>query len=560
MPARPCCLRRHEADEQRSRLLRPGCRAEAVPVKVVRTAVARLLAAGTLLAVAALPVNAKTLRFASAFDPNSLDPHSLALLYQTRIVTQIYEGLVNRDQDFKLEPSLALGWESLDSAKRWRFKLRPGVKFHDGTLFTADDAVFSIERALAKTSQRANQLRGVAGVRKIDPLTIDVILSTPDAVLPDKLWLIAMMSRAWAEKNNVLLPQDYNGKQETFAVRNANGTGPYMLRNYEQDRRVELVANPNWWGRGGKGIGNVTEAIYTVIQSDATRLAALASGEADFVIDPPFQDVARLRNDPRLKSVQVTDIGTQYLGFDQARDELQFADVKRRNPFKDLRVRRAIYQAIDVDAIVAKVLRGLATPTGSHVSRLVDGYLPELDKRLPYNPAAARALLKEAGYAEGFGITLDCVNVTYRAAVCQAIAAMLAQVNIRVNFQPSPSATFFPKLTQATSSFFEFGWSPGTDPWAMLNSIVRTYDGAGSGAFNGGRYSNPKLDALIDGIRVEPDLARRRQMSGDALRILNADLPLVPLYRRKLTWVMRPSTSVVPWPSDVLELRWVKID
>ncbi len=514
----------------------------------------------TAALIAAAPAGAKTLRFASAFDPNSLDPHALALLYQTRVVSQIYEGLVNRDQDFRLEPSLATSWESLDGAKRWRFKLRPGVRFHDGSAFTADDAVFSIERALAKTSQRANQLRGVTDAKKVDALTIDVVLAAPDAVLPEKLWLVAMMSKAWAQKHNVMLPQDYNGRQETYAVRHANGTGPYMLDSYEQDRRVVLVANPSWWGRGGKGIGNVTEAIYTVIQSDATRLAALASGEADFVIDPPFQDVARLRDDKRLKSVQVTDIGTQYLGFDQARDELQFSDVKGRNPFKDLRVRRAVYQAIDIDAIVAKVLRGLAEPTGSFVSKLVDGYVPELDRRRPYDPAAARALMKEAGYADGFGVTLDCVNVTYRAAVCQAIAAMLAQIGIRVTFQPSPSATFFPKLTQATTSFFEFGWSPGTDPWAMLNNVVRTYDGVASGAFNGGRYSNPKLDALIDAIRVEPDLAQRRQLVGGALRIMNTDLPLIPLYRRKLTWVMRPNIHAVPWPSDVLELRWVRID
>jgi peptide/nickel transport system substrate-binding protein len=194
------------------------------------------------------------------------------------------------------------------------------------------------------------------------------------------------------------------------------------------------------------------------------------------------------------------------------------------------------------------------------VSKLVGGYVPELDNRPPYDPAAARALLKDAGYPNGFGVTLDCVNVTYRAAVCQAIAAMLAQVGIRVTFQPSPSATFFPKLTQATTSFFEFGWSPGTDAWAMLNSIVHTYDGTGSGAFNGGRYSNPKLDALIDGIRVEPDLARRNQMVGDALRIMHDDLPLIPLYRRTLTWVARPNIRFVQWPNDVLELRWVRID
>jgi peptide/nickel transport system substrate-binding protein len=507
----------------------------------------------------AAPASAKTLRFASAFDPNSLDPHSLALLYQSRVVTQIYEGLVNRDQNFKLEPSLAVSWQAT-APTVWRFKLRPDVKFHDGAPFTADDAVFSIERALAKTSQRASQLRGITSVRKVDALTIDVQLSAPDAVLPDKLWLIAMMSKAWSEKHGVMQPQDYNGKQETYAVRNANGTGPFVLRTYEQDRRLVLTANPNWWGKGGKGIGNVTEAVYTVIQADATRLAALASSEVDFVIDPPFQDVARIKRDKSLKSVEASDIGMQYLGFDQSRNELQFSDIKGRNPFKDIRVRRAVYHAIDIDTIIAKVLRGQAAPIGTHVSPLVDGYLPELDKRLRYDPAAARGLLREAGYAEGFEVALDCVNVTYRAAVCQAIAAMLAQVGIRVSFQPSPSSIFFPKLTQATASFFEFGWSPGTDPWAMLNNVIRSWDGASSGAFNGGRYSNPKLDALIDAIRVEPDIAKRRALTGDALRILHTDLPLVPLYRRKLTWVMRPNIDAVQWPNDVLELRWVRIN
>ena len=520
------------------------------------------LALGALLALAAAGAHGKTLRLASAFDPNSLDPHSLALLYQTRVVTQIYEGLVNRDRDFRLEPSLALSWQAIGPTT-WRFKLRPDVRFHDGTPFTADDAVFSIERALARTSQRASQLRGVTGARKVDALTVDVLMATPDAVLPEKLWLIAMMSKSWAEKHDVLLPQDYNGKQETHAVRHANGTGPYRLKSYEQDRRLVLVRNEAWWGwktAAADARANVTEAIYTVIQSDATRLAALASGEVDFVVDPPFQDVARLRSDKRLKLTEVGDIGTQYLGFDQARPALEGSDVRDRNPFKDLRVRRAVYQAIDIDTIIAKVLRGQAKPAGSHLSALVDGHLPELEKRLPYDPAAARKLLAEAGYPNGFSVTLDCVNITFRAAVCQAIAAMLAQVDIRVSFQPSPSALFFPKLTQATASFFEFGWTPGVDPWAMLNATVRSFDGAGAGAFNGGRYSNPKLDALIDAIRVEPDLARRRALTGEALRLLHAELPLVPLYRRMLTWVMRPGVHVAPLPNDVLELRWVRID
>jgi peptide/nickel transport system substrate-binding protein len=507
-------------------------------------------------AAGAPPAAAQTLRFASAFDPNSLDPHALALLYQSRVVTQIYEGLVNRDRNFKLEPALAVSWQPVD-ARTWRFKLRPGVKFHDGTPLTADDVVFSIERALAKTSQRAFQLRGVTGARKVDALTVDVLLAAPDAVLPEKMYLIAVMSKAWAEKNGVTQPQDYNAKQETYAVRNANGTGAFRLKSYTPDQRLVLERNDGWWG-WGKDTGNLREVVFTVIQSDATRLAALASRQVDFVIDPPFQDVARLKRDKNVKVIETADIGTQYLGFDQQRDTLQYGEAKG-NPFKDRRVRRAIMQAIDVELIIQKVLRGQATPAGSHLSKLVDGYRPEFDKRLTYDPAAARRLLAEAGYPNGFEVTLDCVNITFRAAVCQAIAAMLAQVNIKVAFQPFPSATFFPKLTQANSSFFEFGWTPTVDAWATLNSIVRTYDGTGAGQFNGGRYSNPKLDTIIDGIRVEPDLATRRRMVGDALGILHEDLPLIPLYRRTLAWAMVPTIDVVQWPSDSLELRWVRI-
>ena len=501
-----------------------------------------------------MPVAAKTLRFASAFDPQTMDPHAIALQYQTRVVSQIYESLVNRDRNFETEPSLAVSWAPIDP-QTWRFKLRPGVRFHDGTKFTADDVVFSIERAQARNSQRAFQLHGISGVRRVDELTVDFLLAAPDAVLPEKLIYVGIMSKRWAAAHDVLEVQNYNARQETYAVRHANGTGPYRLASYESDARAVLQANPLWWGQRG----NVDEAVYVVIQSDATRLAALVSGEVDFLIDPPFQDVPRLQQEHRFKLEQISDIGTQYLGFDQSREELQQSDVKGRNPFKDRRVRRAVYAAIDIDTIVAKVLRGQATVTGSYVSPRVDGYRPEFDRRLGYDPAAARALLKEAGYADGFAVTLDCVNVAWRAAVCHAIAGMLAQVGIRTTFQPWPTATFFPRITQATTSFYEFGWSPTIDAWPTLNALVRSYGTEGAGTFNGGRYMNPRLDKLIDAIRVQPDLSRRRELVGDALRELDADLPLIPLYRRKLTWAMRPDISVAQWPNDVLELRFVQI-
>ena len=525
----------------------------------MRIRVLAALSCALACALAPLPALAqvKHLRFASAFDPQSMDPHALALLYQTRVVTQVYEGLVNRGKDFKLEPSLATSWDMLN-ATTWRFKLRSGVKFHDGAPFTADDAVFSIERALDKASQRKNQMLGIVGAKKVDAQTIDISTAAPDAVLPDKLWLVAMMSRPWSEKHGVLRPQDYNAKQETFAVRNANGTGPFMLARYESDVRTLLKANPAWWGKGtAAGGGNLDEVSYQVIQSDATRLAALASGQVDFVIDPPFQDLARLKADKSLKVSQADDIGTQYFALNQHSAELPGSDVKGRNPFKDLRVRRAVQLAVDTDLIVRQVLRGEGTVTGSFVSPLVDGYLPEFETRPKADAAAARALLKEAGFEAGFSVQMDCVNVAWRASVCQAAAAMLERVGIRASLVTSPSAIFFPKLSQGTGSFVEFGWSAAPDPWSMMQSTVRSNDGLTAGAFNAGRYSNAKLDALIDGMRIEPNLARRRQMAGDALRLMNAELPMIPLYRRQLNWVMKPNVDMVHLPNDVLELRWV---
>jgi peptide/nickel transport system substrate-binding protein len=299
--------------------------------------------------------------------------------------------------------------------------------------------------------------------------------------------------------------------------------------------------------------------VFVTIKSDATRLAALASGEVDLVLDPPYQDIARLKADPRITLTQAADIGQQYLAFDQARDELEFSDVKGRNPFKDLRVRQAVYHAVNVPLIIDKVLRGQAVPTGAFLSPMVEGSPAELDKRLPFDPAKARALLAQAGYPNGFAVTLDCVNVAWRENVCQAAAAMLTQVGIRTTLRSSPTNQFFPRLSQGTGSFLEFGWSASPDAWASLNGLFRTYDRSGLGSFNAGRYSNPKLDALIDGVRVEPDLTRRRAMVTTALRLIGEDLPMIPLYRRTLTWAMAKKVNVVQWPNDAIELRWVQV-
>ena len=534
------------------------------PLSAARRGLLLLTLACLLATVTALSARAQgtdsraALRVASAFDPQTMDPHAIALLYHSRVVFQLYESLVTRDERFKAEPGLAVSWQMM-SPTVWRFRLRPGVTFHDGSPFTADDAVFSLERALAQPSQRAFQLKGVTAVRKLDPLNIEMQLEAPDAVLPEKLQGIGMMSKAWSEKHGVTRAQDFNGKQETHAVRNANGTGPMRLDRYEPDVRTVLRRHAAWWGWADKRHGNVEQVVFVTVKSDATRLAALASGEVDLVLDPPYQDIARLKADPRVALLQTADIGQQYLTFDQARDELQDSDVKGRNPFKDLRVRKAVYHAINVPLIVDKVLRGQGVPTGAFLSPLVDGSPADLDRRLPFDPARARLLLAEAGYPNGFSITLDCVNVAWRENVCQAVSAMLTQVGIRTTLRSSPTNQFFPKLSQGTASFVEFGWTASPDAWNSLNGLFRSFDKSGLGTFNAGRYSNPKLDALIDGIRTEPDLTRRRAMVTTVLRLVGEELPYVPLYRRTITWAAAKKVQVVQWPNDQIELRWVRL-
>ena len=515
------------------------------------------------MALAQPGAHAASLRIASAFDPQTMDPHSLALQYHTRVVFSIYESLVGRDPDYHLVPVLATEWAQTDPLT-WRFKLRPGVHFHDGSPFTAEDAVFSFERALAPPSQRQFVLKGVKRVRMVDPLTIAFELSAPDASLPQKLVLVAMMSKRWAQAHHVERAQDFNARQETFAVRNANGTGAYQLDRYDPDIRTTLKAFPQWWNRRNAANGNVDTVSFVTIRSDATRLAALHSGEVDLVLDPPYQDVEQLRHDPAIAITQVGDIATDYLGFDQASAALPGVapgpDGKPRNPFKDLRVRRAVYQAINIDLVIQKVLKGLAAPTGDLLSPEFGAPPGLAGPRLRFDPVHARELLREAGYPDGFDLTMDCVNVAFREHVCQAIAAMLTQVGIRTSLHTSPSTQFFPMITEGKMSLAEYGFT-GTseDAWQSLNGLLHTWDKDGGGTFNGGRYSNPRLDAMIDAIRTELDPVRRRTLVNDALKLASEDIAYVPLYRRTLSWVMQKNVHVVMLPDDTIPVRWVTV-
>ena len=506
----------------------------------------------------ALDVKAGSVTLASAYDPQTFDPHALALLYHTRITHQVYESLVSRDEQYRTEPALAVAWTN-PSPTVWRFQLRAGVTFHDGSPFTADDAVFSIQRALGPNSRRSFQLDGVKTARRIDALTLEVQLAGPDAVFPEKLWLVGMMSKRWCEQHGVTAAQDFGAKQETHAARHANGTGPFRLLRYEPDVRTVLIRHEAWWGWKEARHGNVRQVEFTTVRSDATRMAALVSGEVDLVFDPPFQDIARLERDTRLKVMRSADIGQQYLVFDQARDELPGSDIKGRNPFKDRRVRQAVAHALNLRALTEKVMRGQAQPSGALLSPMVDGSLPELDRPYAHDPQRARELLAQAGYPQGFSVAMSCVNIAWREAVCQAVAAMLSQVGIRVMLRTEPTSTFFPKLTAGQVSLAEFGWSPTPDAYFSLNALLHSYGPGGAGNFNAGRYRNPELDQLIESVRNEVDLTRRRALVTTALRLAAEDLPMLPLFRRTVTWVMVKPLSAVQWPSDLAELRFLRI-
>jgi len=496
---------------------------------------------------------ARTLRYATQDEPQTLDPHSASLAVTTRLLSNVYEGLVGRDKGFRLVPWLAESWSQLDN-RTWRFRLRPNVKFHDGSPFTADDVVFSLERVLSANSQLKSTVQGVASARKIDPLTVDLIMKEPNPVLLNHLFSFRIMSKIWAIKNNSLYPQNYRDKEDTYASRHANGTGPFMIKERQTDVRTVLVANPHWWNNASQEKGNVTEVILLPIKSNATRAAALLSGEADFVNDPPPQDIARLKSAANVKVVENPEQRVQYLAFDVNRDELLYSNVKRKNPFRDVRVRRAIAHAIDVEAIRSKVMRNLSMPIGSLITSTEQGYAKEADVRLPLDRQKAKLLLADAGYPDGFEITLDCGNNQPAADICQAIPPMLAQIGIKVMPNIVPTTNYFGKLQRLDTSFYLLSWgTPTSDALYTLQFTLHTPigDGSGSGDGNYGRHTNPKFDFLVDKARIENDLGKRDALIRDALLILTNELPVLPLHQSIIPWAMRKNVTAVFPPNGV---------
>ncbi|MBM3568191.1 MAG: ABC transporter substrate-binding protein [Alphaproteobacteria bacterium] len=519
------------------------------------------LAAGA--AVAALAIGAgdalaqgKTLRLAINNETTTFDPHANNAFLNNMTLEQVYECLTTRGKNLEVEPALATRWEMVQP-NRWRFHLRDGVKWHDGSPFTADDVVFTIGRALAPTSNYTIYMDSIAEAVRVDDRTVDIVTKVTDAILPDKLTRIFVMQKRWSEANKVEKPHNYAAKEENFATRNAMGTGPYKLRLRQADVRTEMEVHPGWWG---KREGNIDLLVQIPITNDATRISALVAGDVDITNFVPYQDLERLKRDARIKVVEGMENRTVFLGFDQFRDELKYSDVKGKNPFKDRRVREAVALSIDVEAIKSRVLRNQAVPTGSMWTHFVNGYAKDLDVRPPLDRARAKQLLTEAGYPNGFKVTLDCPQGNY-AEACVAIAPQLAQIGIAVDVNLMPPTITFQKFAAQDTSFFGLSWGvPTLDALYTLRGIVMSKGKVGAGSWNAGGYANAQVDSLIEKVGSEPNAEARRGQIREALRIHNAEYGHVPLYHIVIPWAMNAKVTAHHRADNFVVAKWVKYD
>ena len=521
-----------------------------------------LLAAATIAVCAvlggSLPASAKTFRYANQGDALSMDPHSLNESLQLNFLANIYEPLVGRGKKLELVPALATDWKQT-APTVWRFNLRKGVQFHDGTPFTADDVIFSYNRARSDTSDVKTYVGAVKEIRKVDDHAVDIVTNEPFPILPDVISLWMMMSKKWSEENRATVPVDKRKGVENTASFKANGTGPFRLRAREPGIRTTLQRNLNYWG---KIESNIEDVVFTPIGNASTRVAALLSGEIDMMEPVPVQDVSRIAAAASLKVMQGPELRTIFLGMDQSRNELLFSSVKGKNPFKDKRVRQAFYQAIDIETIKSRVMRNAATPTALMVAPGIKGFVPEMNKRLPYDPEGAKKLLADAGYPNGFEVGMNCPNDRYvnDGEICQAVAANLARIGVKVNLQAESKATYFPKILRRDTSFYLLGWTPGTyDSHNPLTSLMATPNDKGQGQFNLGSYSNPKLDELTLKIQSETDQAKRQAMISEAFKIHADDIGHIPLHQQALAWAMKKNVSLVQLADNFMPFKYISV-
>ncbi|GGX54458.1 peptide ABC transporter substrate-binding protein [Tateyamaria omphalii] len=523
--------------------------------------VTSFLSAALLLSSTAL-VSAETLKWARAGDALTLDPHSQNEGPSHTIRHQMYEPLIIRDTTGAFEPALATEWApKADDPNVWVFKLREGVTFHDGAAFTAEDVVFSFTRAQSTNSDMKELIGSITEVRAVDDYTIEMVTDGPNPILPSNLTNLFIMDKDWTEANNTVNVQDFEGGEITYATTNANGTGPYILQSREPDVKTVMTRNDNYWGIDQFPM-EVTEIVYTPIQNAATRVAAMLSGEINFLQDMPVQDLERVNAADGLVVKQAPQNRVIFFGMNQGADDIEADNVDGANPLADVRVRKAMSMAMNRDAIRQVVMRGQSQPAGMIAPPFVNGWTEAMDGESSTDIDGAKALLAEAGYDSGFSIRLDCPNDRYinDEAICQAAVGMLGQIGITVNLDAKPKAQHFPLITDGQTDFYMLGWGvPTYDSEYIFNFLVHGRE-SDIGTWNGTGFDNDDLDAKIKSLASNTDLEARNADIAAIWRVVQDEQLYIPLHHQVLNWGMGEGVGIEVDPEDQPKVKYITMN
>lgn len=495
------------------------------------------LAALFVAQVLCIPAQAADLTIGRAGEQSSLDPQFSSTGVNIHTATDMFDGLVATDAQNQTVPALATSWRAIDPLT-WEISLRPGVAFHDGSPFTAADVVFSLARVSTVANSPAPYLRavrGLASVEAIDASTLRIRTATPAPSLVEQVGTVFMLSAKAAAGL---------GSSELNAGRGMIGTGPYKFGRWQPGQRLDMTRHEAFWG----GMPAWAQVSLRYLPAAGARMAALLAGDVDLVEQVPPADARRLAADASLAVVSIASTRIVYLAMDSAREVSPFvtdADGRplARNPLRDPRVRLALSKMIDRGALAARLLDGSAEPAGQMVPQGLGGFDPSLPPP-PLDLAGAKQLLGEAGWPQGFGITLHASSdrLPQDAAVAQALGQMLRRGGLAVRgVEALPYNVYAPAATrQAYSLFlFSFGTTSGNAAESYL-TVLATYDPAhGMGTFNRARYSNPAFDAVLGQALGEFDVTRRNALLVQATHLAFADTAVVPLYWQIVHWAAR---------------------
>jgi peptide/nickel transport system substrate-binding protein len=505
--------------------------------------IAAVLAALALCTAA----TAQELRLGVAAEPTSMDPHFHNLTPNNSMLSHIFEYLVDQDERQRLRPGLAESWKAVDDTT-WEFKLRRNVKFHDGTPFTADDVLFSFERAPnveGSPSSFGIYAKGKT-LTKVDEHTVHIKTAAPYPLMPNDVSQIFIISKKHASGARTT---DFNSGKA------AVGTGPFRYAEYTPGNRIVMQRNESYWGTKPQW----ARVVFRGIKSDPSRVAALLAGDVDLIDEVPATDMERLKKDPKLTIAQTVSNRIIYLHLDHFRDDSPFVKAKDggaiKNPLRDRRVRTAVSKMIDRDAIVSRVMEGQAVKAGQLLPEGFFGVSKKL-KPVAYDPAGAKKLLAEAGVPNGFRLTIHSPNDRYPndAKIAEAVGQMLTRNGIDTQVVTMTQGVFFREASTGSPdkgpkfSFILVGWGSGTgEASSPLKSLLATFSREkGMGPSNRGRYSNPEVDKLINDALATVDDAKRQDLLARATEVAIEDVGIIPLHYQVNTWAMRRGFTYKP--------------